>query len=104
VVLATAATGVVGLALLKLIKSAVAKDSPAFEIEHLFGDPGIIAAGLATTGLLILYSAGRAHQQGTALSTRNAVWVGVVYKCHRRPRGWTSSSARAAWSPTSESP
>ena len=77
-VLATAATGVVGLASMKLIKSVVAKDSPAFEIKHSFGDTRIMAVSLATTGLLILYSAGRAHQQGTALSTRNAVWVGVV--------------------------
>jgi undecaprenyl-diphosphatase len=93
VVLATAATGVVGLALLKLIKSVVAKDSPAFEIEHLFGDPRIMAAGLATTGLLILHSAGRAHQQGTELSTRNAVWVGVVQGLCLPFRGLSRSGA-----------
>jgi undecaprenyl-diphosphatase len=93
VVLATAATGVVGLALLQLIKSAVAKDSPSFEIEHLFGNPRIMAAGLAMTGLLILYSARRGRQQGSELSTRDAVWVGVAQGLCLPFRGLSRSGA-----------
>jgi undecaprenyl-diphosphatase len=93
VVLATAATGVVGLALLQLIKSVVAKDSPGFEIEHLFGNPRIMAAGLATTGLLILYSARRGERRGTELSTRNATWIGVVQGLCLPFRGLSRSGA-----------
>ena len=93
VVLATAATGVVGLALLQLIKGMVAKDSPNFEIEHLFGNPEIMAAGLATTGLLILYSARRGQQAGTELSARSAVCIGAVQGLCLPFRGLSRSGA-----------
>ena len=93
VVLATAATGVVGVALLQLIKSVVAKDSPGFEIEHLFGNPKIMAAGLATTGLLILYSGRYGRQDGMELSTRNAVWIGAVQGLCLPFRGLSRSGA-----------
>lgn len=93
VVLATAATGVVGLALLQVIKHLVAKDSPDFEIEHLFGNPKIMAAGLAATGLFILYSARRGRQPGNLLSTPNAIGVGVAQGLCLPFRGLSRSGA-----------
>ena len=48
IVLATAATGVIGLGLLELIKRLFFKDASKFEVEQLFGNPMIMACGLAT--------------------------------------------------------
>jgi undecaprenyl-diphosphatase len=93
VVLATAATGVVGLALLQLIKIVVARDSPGFEIEHLFGNPRIMATGLATTGLLIMYSARRSQRDGGELSSRSAIWIGAVQGLCLPFRGLSRSGA-----------
>ena len=93
VALATVATGVVGLTLLQVIRSMVAKDSPGFEIEHLFGNPKIMAAGLATAGLLILYSARRGQQEGGELSTRSAAWIGAVQGICMPFRGLSRSGA-----------
>jgi undecaprenyl-diphosphatase len=93
VVLATAATGVVGLTLLQLIKSVAAPDSSTFEIEHLFGNPKIMAAGLATAGLLILYSARRGQQEGYELSAHSAVWIGAVQGLCLPFRGLSRSGA-----------
>jgi len=93
VVLATAATGVVGLVLLQLIKTVVGKGSPGFEIEELFGNPRIMAAGLATTGLLILYSSRRGQRQGGDLSVRSAFWIGVVQGLCLPFRGLSRSGA-----------
>ena len=53
----TAATGVVGLVLLQLITRLFAQRTPGFEIEHLFGNAGLMAASLAAAGLLILFAA-----------------------------------------------
>jgi undecaprenyl-diphosphatase len=93
VALATAATAVVGLALLQVIKRVVGSDSPGFEIEQLFGNPRIMAAGLATAGLLILYSARRGQRQGGELSTGSAVWIGAVQGICLPFRGLSRSGA-----------
>ena len=93
VAFATVATGIVGLSLLQVIKSIVAKDSPSFEIEHLFGNPKIMAAGLATAGLLILYSSRRGQRQGGELTTRSAVLIGAVQGICLPFRGLSRSGA-----------
>ncbi len=51
VAVATAATGVVGLALLQGIRHLVAAGAPSFEIEHLFGNTQLMAASLAAAGI-----------------------------------------------------
>ena len=93
VALATVATAIVGLTLLQVIKTIVAKDSAGFEIEHLFVNAKIMAAGLATAGLLILYSSRRGQQQGGELSTRSAVWIGAVQGICLPFRGLSRSGA-----------
>ncbi len=93
VVLATAATGVVGLILLQVIKAVVGKGEPGFEIETLFGNPKIMAAGLATAGLLILYSARQGRQGGGELSLRSALWIGAVQGLCLPFRGLSRSGA-----------
>lgn len=93
VAFATVATGMVGLSLLQVIKTIVAKDSPGFEIEHLFGNPKIMAAGLATAGLLILYSSRRGQQKGNELSTRSAILIDAVQGVCLPFRGLSRSGA-----------
>ncbi len=56
IVVASAATGAVGLALLRLIPIVLGADRASFEIEHLFGDARLIATGLAAAGLMIVIS------------------------------------------------
>lgn len=94
VVLATLATGIVGLALLEVIKRAFVADAARFEVEQLFGNPRIMAAGLATAGVLILYSAWRSRRGGGhALSLGQAVAVGAVQGLCLPFRGLSRSGA-----------
>jgi undecaprenyl-diphosphatase len=93
VLLATIATGVVGLALLELIKRLIAKDATGFEIEQLFGNPHIMAAGLATTGALILWSSRRGRREGGELSTTWALCIGAVQGLCLPFRGLSRSGA-----------
>jgi undecaprenyl-diphosphatase len=95
VVLATAVTGIVGLVLLQVIKAIVAKELPDFEIEDLFGNSKIIASGLATAGVLILYSSRRAKAQvhGGDVATRSALWIGAVQGLCLPFRGLSRSGA-----------
>lgn len=95
-VVATALTGIVGLTLLQAIKHLYAANNPAFEIEHLFGNPQIMAAGLAVTGLLILYSAfgsSRKGDGGGPLTVRRAGVVGAVQGICLPFRGLSRSGA-----------
>jgi undecaprenyl-diphosphatase len=94
IVLATAATGVVGLALLEVIKRVFVKDSASFEVEQLFGNPIIMSTGLATAGLLILYSAWRSRVAGDkTLSIGQAVSIGAVQGLCLPFRGLSRSGA-----------
>ncbi|WP_295955164.1 undecaprenyl-diphosphate phosphatase [Rhodoferax sp.] len=95
-VVATVLTGIVGLTLLQIIKHLYAANNPAFEIEHLFGNPQIMAAGLAVTGLLILYSAfgnTRKGDTGGPLTVRSAGVVGAVQGICLPFRGLSRSGA-----------
>lgn len=93
VVLATAATGIVGLFLLQVIKALVAKNLPDFEIEDLFGNSRIIAVALMTAGLLILYSSRRANVSGGDVTARSAMWIGAVQGLCLPFRGLSRSGA-----------
>ena len=95
-VVATVLTGIVGLTLLQIIKHLYAANNPAFEIEHLFGNSQIMAAGLAVTGLLILYSAFGNTRKGTTggpLTVRSAGVVGAVQGICLPFRGLSRSGA-----------
>ena len=95
----TAATGVVGLVLLQLITRLFAQRTPGFEIEHLFGNAGLMAASLAAAGLLILFAArlggagGEAGEAGEDISPRSAVWIGAVQGLCLPFRGFSRSGA-----------
>jgi len=93
VIVATALTGIVGLALLRVIRYLVAGDSPAFEIEHLFGSARVMAAALAAAGVLIIASSRAAGRAGGELSPGRAAWIGAIQGVCLPFRGFSRSAA-----------
>jgi undecaprenyl-diphosphatase len=93
VILATFATGVVGLALLQLIKHLVGPSIPGFEIELLFGNTRLMAAALLVAGILIIVSSRFPQRDGTDLSRRSAAWIGAVQGLCLPFRGFSRSGA-----------
>jgi len=95
VVLATAFTGVVGLTLLQLIERVVLKGSPHAEVEHLFGNVYIIAAGLVTVGVLIIWSAraSTATVRPAVVGLRAATLIGAIQGLCLPFRGFSRSGA-----------
>ena len=95
VTLATGLTGVVGLSLLLFIEKVLLRGSAHAEIEHLFGNPYVIAAGLAAAGVMIVVSGRReAISRGEGrLRTDAAVWIGVVQGLCLPFRGFSRSGS-----------
>jgi undecaprenyl-diphosphatase len=93
VVVATAMTGVVGLLLLQLIKSAVAGNRPEFEIEQLFGNSKLMAVALAAAGILIIISSRFHERKEGKLSLFSALWIGAVQGLCLPFRGFSRSGA-----------
>jgi undecaprenyl-diphosphatase len=92
IALATASTGVVGLALLELIKRLVAGGSTPFEVEQLFGNAKLMAAALAAAGVLIIASSRMVVGNGE-LTLRRAAWIGAVQGLCLPFRGFSRSGA-----------
>ena len=93
VAIATAVTGVVGLALLELIKHGFAGGAPQFEIEQLFGNAKLMAAALAAAGVLIIVSSRIAEGGRDDLSLRDAASIGAVQGLCLPFRGFSRSGA-----------
>jgi undecaprenyl-diphosphatase len=93
VVVATAATGVVGLVLLKVIEHVFAAGAPDFEIEQLFGNARLMAAALAAAGVLIIVSSRMSDRGQNDLSLRSAGWIGAVQGLCLPFRGFSRSGA-----------
>ncbi len=91
-IVATAVTGVVGLALLQLIKRAFAGGADSFEVEHLFGNARLMAAALASAGVLIV-AAARLREGAGDLTLRTAGWIGAVQGLCLPFRGFSRSGA-----------
>ena len=94
VTVATALTGVIGLALMLLIERVILRGSAHAEIEHLFGNAYVIAAGLATVGVMIILSA-RRHTADTSrpLGVRDSAWIGAVQGLCLPFRGFSRSGS-----------
>ena len=94
VVLATAMTGIVGVALLLVIERVALRGSLHAEIEQLFGNPYVMAAGLAAAGVMIIVSSRRsARDQANALGWRQSAWIGAVQGLCLPFRGFSRSGA-----------
>jgi undecaprenyl-diphosphatase len=93
VIIATAATGVVGLLLMQLLKRVAGHGAPEFEVEQLFGNTRLIAAALAFAGILIIVAARSGQANGGALSPRAAAVIGAVQGLCLPFRGFSRSGA-----------
>jgi undecaprenyl-diphosphatase len=105
---ATALTGVVGEALIKVIEHTLFKGAPKAQIEDLFGRLDLIAPALACAGVLILIAglregkageagAGEAasltRRPGGSVTMRQAGWMGFVQGLALPFRGFSRSGS-----------
>ena len=101
-ILATAVTGIVGEALIKLIEKTAFRGEPKAEIEQLFGHLELIAPALAAAGILIL--AAGIHERWKRrtnlnlhdvdrLGTKEAGLIGAVQGLCLPFRGFSRSGA-----------
>lgn len=94
IVLATALTGIVGLALLAIIEGLVLRGTRHAQVEQLFGNILLIATGLAAAGSMILVSAHRARRRPSReFGMRAAAWIGAVQGLCLPFRGFSRSGA-----------
>ena len=101
VIIATVATGIVGVALQKIIEKGVLHSHPDAVIEDIFGNLWLIAGSLAAVGVLILIAGrGRDESAGTAetmaggdVKTGQAAAIGVVQGLCLPFRGFSRSGA-----------
>ncbi len=109
-VYATALTGIVGEALIKLVEHTMFKGAPQAEIEDLFGRLDLVAPALACAGILILIAGLRENRsEGTSakepaaasltrrpadsVTMRQAGWMGLVQGLCLPFRGFSRSGA-----------
>jgi undecaprenyl-diphosphatase len=102
IVLATAATGIVGEIIVKILEKTALRDVPHSEIEDLFSHLEFIAPALAAAGLLILAAGLRERRPGPAaadgaggeeLSMKHAGIIGFVQGLCLPFRGFSRSGA-----------
>ncbi len=95
VAVATALTGVVGLALKFLIENFALKGVPHAEIELIFGNLGLIGIALGSVGILIIYAGVRAERSGRPSHTglQGSSLIGVVQGLCLPFRGFSRSGA-----------
>ncbi len=93
VTVATALTGLVGLALMLLIERVVLRASAHAEIEDLFGNVYVIAVGLAAVGIMIILSAKRRRVAESELGALEAAWIGAIQGLCLPFRGFSRSGA-----------
>jgi undecaprenyl-diphosphatase len=102
---ATALTGIVGEALIKLVEHTMFKGAPKAEIEDLFGRLDLVAPALACAGLLILISGLREKKEEAeaanvasitrrpldSVTMRQAGWMGLLQGLALPFRGFSRS-------------
>ena len=94
VAIATLSTALVGGLLKVLIERVALRGSEHAEVEQLFGNPFVMAAGLAAAGVLIVVSGLRRRRgPATPLGARQAAWVGVVQGLCLPFRGFSRSGS-----------
>jgi undecaprenyl-diphosphatase len=95
VVIATIATGIVGLALQWLIEKFFLSGGEKAEVEMLFSQLPLIAGALLAVGLLIIYSGigDERNKRRQDVNTRRACWIGIVQGICLPFRGFSRSGA-----------
>jgi undecaprenyl-diphosphatase len=96
-ILATACTGVLGLILKMLIERVILEKllgRDKAQVEDLFESLPLIAACLFAVGILIIVTGSRATKKETStVSTRSALWIGLVQGLCLPFRGFSRSGA-----------
>ena len=101
VIWATLLTGVIGLAIQKVIEKTMFKGAPKAEIELLFGRLDLIAPALFAVGLLILLAGlmekrrmgAHPNVYGDSVTMRQAGWIGAIQGLCLPFRGFSRSGA-----------
>ncbi len=93
VAVATALTGAIGLALMLLIERVILRGSVHAEVEQLFGNAYVIAAGLATVGVMIILSARQEPDASRRLAVRESAWMGAIQGLCLPFRGFSRSGS-----------
>lgn len=92
IVVATLATGAVGLVLLLVIERIVLRGHAHAQVEQLFGNPYLIACGLVAAGTFILFSS-RKTTADQSMNTRSSIWIGAIQGLCLPFRGFSRSGA-----------
>ena len=94
---ATAMTGLVGMAIKTAIERYTFHNAPRAEIELLFGNLPLIATALAAVGIFIIYAGLRYHgtidNQDGLVQTKQAIWIGTIQGLCLPFRGFSRSGA-----------
>ncbi len=98
VVIATAATGIIGFGLQKVIEKGVLRGNPNAQIEDIFGNLWLIAGALTAAGIIILLAgrgrnADAATMAGSKIRPGQAGLIGVVQGLCLPFRGFSRSGA-----------
>jgi undecaprenyl-diphosphatase len=95
VILATAATGVVGLVLQFIIEKIFLKGNDKAEVEQLFSQLPLIGAALLAAGVLIFVSGYLQDRSRSTepVRTRGSIWIGIVQGLCLPFRGFSRSGA-----------
>jgi undecaprenyl-diphosphatase len=94
VLLATLATGFLGILLKELIEKVILRRSHDAEVEALFGNLRLISVSLAAAGLLILLAASRGpSRKNKGLGPRESLWIGFLQGLCLPFRGFSRSGA-----------
>jgi undecaprenyl-diphosphatase len=100
VVVATACTGILGLALTLLIERVALGGAPGAAVEQLFGNLTLIAVALATVGVMIIWSGLRSlgtrtlgANEKASMGMADAIWIGTVQGLCLPFRGFSRSGA-----------
>lgn len=94
-VLATVATGVVGMAIKGVVERIFLRGVPKAEIELIFGNLPLIAASLAVVGILIIYAGLRrpTGRESSSVRAAQALFMGLVQGLCLPFRGFSRSGA-----------
>jgi undecaprenyl-diphosphatase len=95
VIVATACTGIIGIAIKYLIEKFALRNIPHAEVELLFGNLFLIASALAAVGILIIY-AGYYEKKSNPTSPLNlssSIWIGLIQGICLPFRGFSRSGA-----------
>ena len=102
VIIATVATGIIGVGMQKVIEKGLLHGQPHAEIEQIFGNLRLIAAALAAVGVLIIIAgrsrAANATAEHSALAggevrTPQAILIGIIQGLCLPFRGFSRSGA-----------